>query len=164
MKGFRNVVLLLAVVAGLITWAATGGAVTTTNIRQGGTATLGGGTGLGTVTIERVVNYEDNWTTVGDIIQVFNVPAGTVVLGVYAKCVEANGATATVDIGDADSATGYFSNFNMNSEGGFDWSDTTTGLDKAKWYASPGIISVKSDHTIGTGSLLLRMVAIQPGQ
>jgi len=50
-----------------------------------------------------------------DTLQVIPLPAGSTVLAVGAETTKAEGATATIDVGDTTSATTYLSNFNANS-------------------------------------------------
>jgi len=50
-----------------------------------------------------------------DTLQLFSVPAGTLVLSVAVQVTTAEGAVATIDIGDAASATRFLSNVNLNS-------------------------------------------------
>jgi hypothetical protein len=51
----------------------------------------------------------------GDTLEIIPIPAGSTVLHVGADVTKAEGATATMDVGDASSATTYLSNVNLNS-------------------------------------------------
>jgi hypothetical protein len=50
-----------------------------------------------------------------DTLEIIPVPAGAVVLAAGAQVLTVEGAAATVDLGDAGSATRYLSNFDLNA-------------------------------------------------
>lgn len=50
-----------------------------------------------------------------DTLEIIPLPAGSTVLALGADVTKAEGATATMDVGDVSGATTYFSNLNLNS-------------------------------------------------
>lgn len=50
-----------------------------------------------------------------DVIQLWDIPAGTHILGVRVNVTTAEGATATVAVGDGDSTAGYLAAFSINA-------------------------------------------------
>lgn len=97
----------------------------------------------------------------GDVLTVANIPAGTFVEHVAYEVVTAEGATCTADIGDGDSATGYYSNVNLNSaakgcniltlaEGAPNTISSNTG---GKFYSAAGLIKVNLDHDTDAAKL-----------
>ena len=76
-----------------------------------------------------------------DSLQVIPLPAGTTVLMVGADVTKAEGATATMDVGDGSGATTYQSNVNLNSV-----ARTGATLAAPVFYATAGNIIVTLDH------------------
>lgn len=50
-----------------------------------------------------------------DVIQLWDIPAGTHILGVRVNVTTAEGATATVAVGDGDSTAGFLAAFSINA-------------------------------------------------
>lgn len=50
-----------------------------------------------------------------DVIQLWDIPAGTQILGVRVNVTTAEGAAATVAVGDGDSTAGYLAAFSINA-------------------------------------------------
>lgn len=107
--------------------AAPAGATTTTlTLMTGGTTGVAAGGYLMHTGQSRVVDFssrtslkEATWTTTtaNTVVQLFNIPAGSLVLGVSAQVITAEGATCTCSIGDSVSSTGYISSVNLNAVG-----------------------------------------------
>ena len=53
--------------------------------------------------------------TAAEVIEVFDIPKDTFVLAVGVRCETAEGATATIDIGDETNADGFIDGADMNS-------------------------------------------------
>lgn len=75
-----------------------------------------------------------------DIVQLIDIPAGTFIEGLRIKVETAEGALATADIGDADLATQYATDLNLNA-----LSDAVTAVTVRKLYTSAGIIQLDPD-------------------
>jgi hypothetical protein len=97
-----------------------------------------------------------------DVLQVFNVPAGTLVRHVAYEVVTAEGATLTFDIGDGDAAAGYISNANGNSAGARGVNtlalteatpNTVTGYSGGKFYSAADTIDITLDHAVDAGKI-----------
>ncbi|MEM0461953.1 MAG: hypothetical protein QW318_07140 [Candidatus Caldarchaeum sp.] len=78
-----------------------------------------------------------------DTLEVLPVRKGTVVLAATAWLVTPEGATATIDLGDADSATRYFSNLNLNAAAG---TVSASTLSAPYVYNADGAIRITVDH------------------
>lgn len=76
-----------------------------------------------------------------DTLEVIPVAAGSLVVAVGVQVTKAEGATATIDIGDAASATRYASNADLNAVGA-----TVSALTSPFYYAADGAIRVTLDH------------------
>jgi hypothetical protein len=75
-----------------------------------------------------------------DTLEIIPVAAGSLVLAVGVQVTKAEGATATIDIGDAASATRYSSNADLNALG------STVSSASPFYYAADGAIRVTLDH------------------
>ena len=95
-----------------------------------------------------------------DIVKVFDVPAGTMVLGVFYKVTTAVGATCTADVGDSASATQFVSNANLNSTSTEDWSKLVEGTPNTlgKYYAAANDIRLTMDNGATAG--VVKMTAL----
>ena len=52
-----------------------------------------------------------------DVYEAINIPAGAIVIAAGVVCLTAEGATATVDLGDGDDPDGFIDAANVNSAG-----------------------------------------------
>jgi len=103
-------------------------------------------------------NFATGWAT-GDIIQVFDVPADTIVrdviLNVTTACDStATGATATVTVGDAVTANGFDASADIATVGVYRTAaaDTNGALDGKHYLTTDTIdIVVTTDATLTTG-------------
>jgi len=87
-----------------------------------------------------------------DVAELINVPAGSRVLDVHTKVLEAEGSTLTYGIGDGDSATRYHSNVNGNV-------DTTDANDTTDhFYDSDDTIDVTVDNAASTARIQVDVV------
>lgn len=75
-----------------------------------------------------------------DTLEVLPVPAGALVLAVGADVTTAEGATATMDVGDADSATRYLTNADLNAVG-----NTASALAEPYFYDADSQIRITID-------------------
>ena len=76
-----------------------------------------------------------------DTLEVIPVKAGTLVLAVGGQVTTAEGATATMDLGDSGSATRYVSNLDLNATG-----FTASALSAPYLYSSASAIRITLDH------------------
>lgn len=76
-----------------------------------------------------------------DTLDIIPVPAGTTVLAAGVQVTKAEGATATMDVGDSGSATRYLSNADLNAT-----AYTTSALDAPYTYGTAGAIRITLDH------------------
>jgi len=94
----------------------------------------------------RKLDFSVNPVKSGDLVNVFSIPAGSIVtkLATIVKTVE--GTTCTVTIGDADSATNYDASVDLNATTA---AYTTPGTDtcaNGKWYSAAGTISLTMNN------------------
>jgi hypothetical protein len=89
-----------------------------------------------------------------DSLDIIPVPAGSLVLAVGVQVTRAEGATATIDIGDAASATRYLSNADLNAIG-----TSVSALTSPFYYAANGVIRVTFDHN-SIDAALARLFAV----
>lgn len=92
--------------------------------------------------------------TATDILQVLPVPAGTLVLAVGADVTKAEGAAATIDVGDGTSATRYLSNTSINAV-----ANTVSALTAPQFYAAADTIDITID-TASTDAAIVRVWAL----
>lgn len=76
-----------------------------------------------------------------DSLDVIPVPAGSLVLAVGVQVTKVEGAVATIDVGDAASATRYLTNADLNALG-----TPVSALAAPFYYAAAGVIRVTLDH------------------
>ena len=90
-----------------------------------------------------------------DVLEIMKVGAGFWVNLVGYKLITAEGATATMDVGDGAAATGFASNINLNGTPG--WTEVTlaltegtpntiTGYSDGKLYTAADTVDVVIDH------------------
>jgi urease accessory protein UreE len=77
----------------------------------------------------------------GDTLEVLPLPAGTLVLAAGGDVSKAEGATATIDLGDSGSATRFLSNLDLNAV-----ADTASALSNPHFYASATTVRITLDH------------------
>ena len=112
--------------------------------------------------LERTIDFAETPYSASDVLQVFAIPAETLVLGVYYKCLTAEGATGTVDIGDDGSATRFGSNVNLNSTSTNSWSALTEGAPNVlgNLYTAANTIDLTLDHTLDAAKVKLRCICL----
>jgi len=89
-----------------------------------------------------------------DVLEVLPVPAGTHVLSVGYEVTTAEGAVATMDVGDGADPNGYLDAVNLNSAGSGVMTlaltegapNTVTGYSAGKYYAAADTIDISLDH------------------
>lgn len=91
-----------------------------------------------------------------DTLEVLQLPAGTLVLAAGAQTLTAEGATATMDLGDSGSATRYLSNHDLNSASAYN----ASALAEPRFLASASSVLVTLDHnSIDTAVVRVWLVA-----
>jgi hypothetical protein len=68
--------------------------------------------------IENEVDFGNDSTATGDVVQALQVKAKTYVLNVITKVTEAMGLTATATVGDGSSAAAWDASINLNAAAG----------------------------------------------
>jgi hypothetical protein len=76
-----------------------------------------------------------------DTLEVLPVPANCLVLAVGVQVTKAEGATATMDVGDSGSATRFVSNANLNATG-----SVASALTSPHLYTAASQIRITLDH------------------
>jgi len=116
--------------------------------------------------LKATVSFADQATSVTDVVQLFNIPAGTFVVGVAVSVTTAEGGTSTIDVGDATDTDGYFDNLSVNSAVKSFSSPglpATTVFDEpycqGRYYADAGVISVIC-NTADSGVAVFTVTAI----
>lgn len=88
----------------------------TYDLTVGGTTKLSAANGAQMIKLKKTVDFAATNYSSGDILQLFDIPAGTVVHHIVADVLVAEGAAATVDVGitgvDAD---GFLDGLSVNS-------------------------------------------------
>jgi hypothetical protein len=104
---------------------------------------------LGVVDIE--LDFSELTPGNGDTLQVLDIPAGCRVKEVRSWLQVAEGATLTIDVGDADNAAGYFDNLDLNTTALTRDSSTKNAAAFAtgKTYLAAGILSVLVNQASG---------------
>jgi hypothetical protein len=146
----------------------------------GGTTILAAEGSGNYVMMKKTVKFEDYATTAGDTIQIFDVPADVIVLGIGVETTTVEGATLTIDVGDGTDPDGFIDGYNANSASAMASSftrtlttDTTTstaaqalaispayGL--GKYYSATDTIDVLVNNTgADTAVLVFKLIAIQ---
>lgn len=89
-----------------------------------------------------------------DVLEVIPIPAKSLVMRVGADVTTAEGATATMHIGDGSDADGFMASVNLNSAASTAMSlalteaapNTVTGYSNGKYYAAADTIDVTLNH------------------
>lgn len=90
-----------------------------------------------------------------DTLEVFKVKAGTLVRMLGYNLIKAEGATATMDVGDGATATGFASNINLNGTPGYTGMgltltegtpNTVAGYQTGKLYNADDTVDIVIDH------------------
>lgn len=126
--------------------------MSTFDLRAGGTGTqLPAASHGGHFILRANVSLPDHHAASTDVLQLFNIPAGTFVHGVGVSVTTAEGATLTIDLGDASDTDGYFAALSLNAvaksfSGPGALTEGTpniyvTAYAQGRWYAAAGIIS-----------------------
>lgn len=89
-----------------------------------------------------------------DTLEVLPLPAGALVLAVGAQVTKAEGATATMDVGDSGSATRYLSNADLNATG-----NTASALTSPYLYTAAGVLRITLDHS-SVDTAVVRIYAV----
>lgn len=126
----------------------------TIDLRVGGTSALNYTDSLGrSFVLTKEVDFSDladgDGAANADVIQLFNIPAGTLVQHVVAITKTAEGGAGTLTVGDADDVDGYIASVNANSEGSYTSAltladgtpNTVVGYTAGKFYSADGVIS-----------------------
>jgi hypothetical protein len=91
--------------------------------------------------------------------KLFYIPAGCIVKDVSCHVVTAEGATATVDIGDSGSGTQYLSNFDLNGTAG---TGSLSAVGVTKYYASANGIYADPDNDLDAAVFIVTATIIYP--
>jgi len=92
----------------------------TVNLRSGGTSAgdgdkLAGGTSGQLKKFTKIIDFAATNRDAADVLQLFDVPAGSFIHRIHAQVITAEGATATAIIGDDDDDNGFMTALNLNS-------------------------------------------------
>lgn len=102
-----------------------------------------------------------------DVLEVLPVPAGTFVLSVGYDVTTAEGAAATIDVGDGADPNGYLDAVDLNSTGSGAMAlalteaapNTVTGYSAGKYYAADDTIDISLDQN-GIDTAVVRLWAV----
>jgi len=64
------------------------------------------------------LNFLTNPVANGDVVQALNIPAGTIVQGVFTRVITAEGAACTATVGDGAAAAAWDASVNLNAAAG----------------------------------------------
>ena len=143
----------------------------TIDLREGGTLALPVNTGFGALTVmENTIDFAAHPQTADQLVQLFHVPAGTIVLAVGYRVETLEGGTLTFDIGDADNADDYIDGANgNNSSAYYGWSlltltegtpNTVTGYTAGKLYESAGVIGLTPKNDADKAKIKVKVFAV----
>lgn len=91
-----------------------------------------------------------------DTLEVLPLPAGTLVLAAGAEVTTVEGAVATMDLGDAASATRFLTNADLNAAG-----NTASALANPHFYSAETKVRITLDHNdIDTAVVRLWFVVV----
>jgi len=108
-----------------------------------------------------------NTSAASDVIQVMNIPAGTVVLKVYTHVVTAEGGTLTFDVGDGTDPNGWDDAVDGNSTGmnatteGTDALADSLGAGAGKYYSADDTIDITLDNAADAAKIHLIAVGFK---
>lgn len=106
-----------------------------------------------THTAENVLDFSSTNAATSDVVQALKIPAGALVKNVWCECITAEGATATVNIGDGSDVDGWDATVNANSAAGIINGDGAFA--GGKRYASADTIDVIPTADLDTAKLLI---------
>lgn len=144
----------------------------TVDLRVGGTAELPYVDSLGKAhVLVQEVDFAQTNRDSADVLQLFNIPANTLVLKVVAVVQTEEGGTATIDVGDADDADGYLDGFDADTAGAYandlaltdGTPNTVTGYSAGKFYASAGVISATINNAMDAGKVSFHVLCFKMG-
>jgi hypothetical protein len=84
-----------------------------------------------------------------DTVQLWTIPAYTEILRMNVRVITGEGATATIDIGDSDAATTWFSNQSIQT------ATTATENATAKTYTAADALYITADHALDTAVIII---------
>lgn len=98
--------------------------------------------------LHNVLDFSQKGAVLNDLVEVFNIPAGSFVHKVRVKVTTAQGATCTAKVGDAADDDAFIASANLNSTA----TDTVgAGTEEAaagKFYPAAAEIILKPGHTV----------------
>lgn len=101
-------------------------------------------------------NTDYNLTS-SDSLDIFKVPANSIVYSVWVVVITAQGATCTADIGITGSETLFISNANLNSADAMTTSANSVTV-PSHYFSAAGTIGLYADHTIDAAKIVCGMV------
>lgn len=96
--------------------------------------------------IENYIDFSATSVSAADVVEVLDVGAGTWVHGVGLRDITAEGATCTVDVGDATDPNGYMDAADLNSANAIDRMYEADAYGEGKYYSSADTIDFTMDH------------------
>jgi len=93
-----------------------------------------------------------------DVYEAINIPAGAIVIAAGVVCLTAEGATATVDLGDGDDPDGFIDAANVNSAGLSSSSiqdDGTFAYSGGRYYSSDDTIDVTAKAALDAAKFVV---------
>lgn len=111
--------------------------------------------------LSKTIDFAKTNVAQSDVLQLFDIPAKTIIKAVVVDVLTAEGGTATGDIGDGDGSAGFLSNVNLNSvastcsglaltEG---TPNTITGYSNGKYYSAADTLDLTCDHALDAAKI-----------
>lgn len=119
-----------------------------------------------TYMLEREVNCATQNLANGDVAQVIDIPAGSLVRSVMVEVSTAEGGAATIDVGDGSDANGFLAAVDVNATGDTAMAlaltegapNTVTGYSAGKYYAAADTIDVTAGAALDTAVFTVRVI------
>lgn len=129
------------------------------DLTKGGSSAFFYGDRAKTYVLKNKVDFSQNNLASGDVVDLFNVPKGAVVLGVRVdvQTAEGNGTAATMDIGDGTSATTYAATADINAV-----SDTLKAA--TTLYAADDVIKATADQAVVAAVVEFTLIVIDASE
>ena len=140
----------------------------TVDLTKGGTSKISIAADGGMYILKTTLNFGETTRASADVLQLFNIPAGTLVTHVQFKVTTVEGAADTFDLGDGASAAGYLSNASANAlASGVNTlllttgtPNTVTAYSDGKYYSAADTIDMVLDAELAVAVIEVRAICI----
>ena len=140
----------------------------TIDLTKGGTSKISIAADGGMFILKYSLNFSETGRTAADTLQLFNIPAKTLVTHMQYDVITAEGGTFTFDLGDGADPDGFIDGANGNSVGnGVNTltlveaaPPTILGYGLGKYYSATDTLDILINDTVDTGVMVVRAICI----